>query len=511
MTNSTEVKNITPEHNQHLISEQGLDFITTQGLSVHIEPMEDCQPIHSFPFAAMFDQIPNPYEYGAGSVNNQTFTLIKADEVGATDDETALNALTRLGCDLDSTCYWLVYAYELETPNEKGLTKLLTANLSELPANGAKFAGFGYQSTKKANLLTDDEYHAWAIAEKERLMGSLYPVSLWLNDKLMTVTVRDAEDGLYITQYDCGSDTGAVDRKLLWKDAGWVAKHKSTPEYLKRKAELAAGTHILADGHENLLSEETKALLANEGLRVKVYDLPKTDDYGRYLCNKLFTVADYYPTNELADSSLNSERRDVIRDVIRDEDFGATIAETAQNLMARMEQGDEGMSYWAIYQYESEVPNLYGHTTIYTTDITDAPAGSANLAGIAISYNLYMTPTPDVEEEWQTRQRLAREKRIGGLSADDKAAALADWQENQLSSLNGSIFNLEVFVNKKLLDVDFFHISNGDSCRTYDYEPYPKDADEFNTKVQAVIANLKDIKENEATHLKNYLRNINAA
>lgn len=507
MTNSTAVKNITPEHNQHLISEQGVDFITTQGLSVHIEPMEDCQPIHSFPFAAMFDQIPNPYEYGAGSVNNQTFTLIKADEVGATDDETALNTLTRLGCDPDSTCYWLVYAYELETPNEKGLTKLLTANLSELPANGAKFAGFGYQSTKKANLLTDDEYHAWAIAQKEKLMDCLYPVSLWLNDKLMTVTVRDAEDGLYIMQYDSGSDTGSVDRKLLWKDADWMAKHKSTPEYLKRKAELAAGTHILPDGHENLLSEKTKALLAKEGLRVKVYDLPKASDCGRYLCNKLFTVADYYPTNKLADSPLNSERRGVIRE----EDFGATVAETAQNLMARMEQGDEGMSYWAIYQYKSETPNQYGHTAIYTTDITNAPAGSADLAGIAISYNLYMTPTPDVEEEWQTRQRLAREKRIGELSADDKAVALAEWQENQLSSLNGSIFNLEVFVNKKLLDVDFFHIGNGDRCSSYDYEPYPKDTDGFNAKVQAVIANFKEIKENGADRLKDHLRNINAA
>lgn len=505
MTTTTQTKhtNIIPDRYKHVISQRGHEVLEANRLIVEIDPIEDCPVIHHFPFAGIFQHIPQCYDYSTEKNNPIKMTLIKADEIGATDDDTVKLVLTRLGCDLADTHYWKVYAYELATPNKKGLTKLFTTNPLDVPASagGYHFAGFGYRDTKKVE---PEQFDAWVIEQDERLMGCLYPIALYVNELLVSITIRDADDGMYIAQERGGADITPNDRRLIARGEELAKSYREGSQYSRLKAEQAAKAHILPDGFENLLSDSTKALLADRGLRVNVFELPQTNGYGGYLFDGLFTVDGHY----LVEDGMPASKQ---RAVIRDEDFGATLAETAQNLMARMEQGEEGMSYWAIYEYETETPNKYGHTTIYTTDITDAPEGKEKLAGIAINYNFDAAPTPDVEKDWQTKQRVARKNRLAGYTPDEKEVELAEWRERHLSSLKDSVFNAEVFVNKKLLDVDFIQISNGDRLVTCSYEPYSKNASEFNKQVQAAITNPNNIEDICAARLKDYLRSINAA
>lgn len=192
--------NITPNDYQYLVSETSREALVAANLTVHIEP-SDYFPICGFPFASMFEQIPNPSEYAKDSVNGQIHTVIKADEVGDTDDATVKNVLARLGVDINDTHYWKVYAYELDTPNEEGLTKLLTTRLNDVPKGEVKFAGFGYKSAE--NVESDAK-------QNEELADRLYYASLCLNKKLMTVMLRDADSGQHAADYECAIDVPMV-------------------------------------------------------------------------------------------------------------------------------------------------------------------------------------------------------------------------------------------------------------------------------------------------------------
>lgn len=505
MTTST-LENVTPAHYAHLISDKGREVLAANNLTVHIEPEQECARINNFPFASIFEQIPNPYEYDDGRANGQTYTLIKADEVSSDDDETVKKVLARLGCDLADTHYWKAYAYELAAPNKKGLTKLLTINKDDIPedAVNVNFAGFGYRSIKKVDR-NPESFAAWELEENGRLTNCLYPVSLWLNDKMMTVTVRDGDDGMYITEYNCGSDIPKVDRRLIATGEKWANSYRSGSEYPRKKAEHKAATHILPTGLDDLLSDETLALLADEGLRVEVTELPRARDINVYLCDKLFVVKELYPQ---FDDSKGSDGRIV---AMTQEDFGATLEDTANKLMASMGGDSSTMSYWAVYRYETDVPNQWGHTVIYTTDINDFEPSCGALAGISITYNLYMTPVRPNEPKWQTRQRVECKNLWASYTPEQRQSELLGWQSRQLESLNNSLFNMECLVNKKLLEVHFYHVQNSDWLVSISGELYQKDAELFNAKIQAVMADRKDKQDNYQVHLKEYLLSINAA
>lgn len=190
----------TPDDYQYLVNSDSRIMLDANNLTIDIKPT-DYFPIHGFPFASMFEQIPNPSEYAKDSVNSQVHTVIRADEVGDTDDATVNNVLARLGVDTNDTHYWKVYAYELDAPNESGMTKLLTTQLSDIPAGKAQFAGFGYKSIE--NIKSDAE-------ENEALASRLHFASLCLNKKLMAVILRDADTGQHATDYECAIDVPIV-------------------------------------------------------------------------------------------------------------------------------------------------------------------------------------------------------------------------------------------------------------------------------------------------------------
>lgn len=265
-------KNIIPERYKHVISQAAKEVLTANNLIVEIKPADYSSVIHHFPFAGIFEYVQNADEYLAEERNSKIMTVIKADDIGASDDDTVRNVLTRLGREPSDTHCWKVYAYELDAPNKKGLKKLLTTNILDIPANTEyHFAGFGYKDTKK---IEADRFDDWVTEENERLMGQLYPISLYRNELLIDTIIRDADDGMYISEYRGGADITPNDNRIISLAAARAKSYREGSEYPRLKAEQAAGKHILPADCANLLSDETKAILANEGLRVKISELP---------------------------------------------------------------------------------------------------------------------------------------------------------------------------------------------------------------------------------------------
>lgn len=498
---NTPIGNISPTKYAHLITKKGQSVLTKNNLKVDIEVEGDC-PVLFFRFAGMASQVPEVHERSAEDYHNRAYTIIKADDIGATDDDTVKNVLSRLGRSLEDTHYWKVYAYELETPNERGLTRFLTTNISDAPVGEAKFAGFGYKSIRDANK-NPEYFAAWQKENDERLMNCLYPVVLLLNDKLMTVKVRDMDSNLYINEYRCGSDIGTVDSLLIWHAEKWATQYRSNPNNQIKNDKHKAGAHILPNGHENLLSDEALSILSSEGLRVEITTLPSAGDLHRYACDKFFFTEQHQPKDMVVDSERYG--------VITSSDMGVSVEDTANTLMASMGGNKATMSYWAVYQYESDVANEYGHTIIYTTDEAESKLNQGELASIAVSYNLGHKPVRGEEKDWQVKQRQAAEKTRANWTPAQEEAEILQWQAYQLQSLKNSIFHTECFANNNLLEVSLYRMDNGDYQYIYDDQPYQKDPELFNTQLVKALTNRKDLLKNKAVNNQKHLREINAA
>lgn len=477
MTTQTKEKslNIIPDGYQHLISKKAHEALEANNLVVEVRPVGRFPAIEDFPFASILEYMPNPNEHLANNGSSQTHTVIKANEIGATDDDTVKNVLARLGHNIADTNYWKVYAYELDTPDESGFTRILTTNISNVPTNtsGCHFAGFGYKDINAKQL-------EWDWYQQKILPALLNPILLWVNNKFPEIIIRDADSGMYVAELQ-GVTPMTCDISILAEAKTWKER------YQYAVAVHESGVHVMPTGYENILSNETKAMLADKELQITVSELQRPRDIGAHLCDKFFAVAKTNLTYQWTDDPKESKRHTAIRD----EDFGDTPDETAKNLMARMDGDAENMSYWVVYCYLSAEPNEWGHIALYTTDTNELPEHGWYLAGIAISYNFHITPTSANEEEWEIRQRQTRSKHIAALSDEEKARALKVWQSDQLSRLNKAVFERECWANKKLFEVQFSR-DDGESLLANNLGTlYKKDTESFNAEIQAAILKIK--------------------
>lgn len=288
---------------QHLISEKGREVLRENRLIVEIEKSKSCPFINNICFAGMFKQIPLVCERPESLYHNRAYTVIKANEVAEDDDDTVKNVLARLGYDLDKTYYLKVYSYELETPNEKGLTQFFTTNKQDATNDDAKFAGFTYVDLRTQEV-QQDTLEEWVAAKKKFTINCLKPISLWLNEKWITLKILDADSGQYINEYDNSSNTEFADGKILMAGVRWAEDYRNSQYYERDLAIHNSRSNVLPDGLEGLLSNETLTSLCDLGLRIEVTRRAKDDGLldviFRFASNSEFVTSSHgspYDTN----------------------------------------------------------------------------------------------------------------------------------------------------------------------------------------------------------------------
>lgn len=480
---------IMPDDCKPLMSEEGYAALAQANIAIDIQQSVDYMRTYQFPFAAVYDQIPVLDERenyrGMGG-----YTCIKDDEFGATDDETAHNTLTRMGCKLADTQYWLVYLTELDAPNEDGATKIFTLNSGGLPAGKTHFVGFGWKpkATVEAESLQD-------LNQESELIRELNGIMYWLNDMIVGVTLRDADDGMYLIYYEAIKRKGAIDKRAIKFGKKYADSIRNSKNYPQLKAEFQSKTHVIPDKYQHLVSEQSKVILAEQGLFIKVSDLPKNCHLT--FNTKVFGIEGYYPSVQWVKEHGNSACDYA---VIAEEDCESTIKKTAEKLMLSMGGDLTTMSYCPIYKYDSDEANKWDHTKIYTVNINDFSAEKGSFAGLAIAYNHDIKPFQDDEPKQTTAARRTHEVNLEAMSGGQKVVLLKNWRDTLRERVRNSLFEIEAWANGTLVDVAFHRADNGDLLYGYDRSPYKNtDVAAFNNQLQTVIQKkVDDVNDREA-------------
>lgn len=491
---------IMPDDCKALMSEAGYAVLADANLAIDIQQSVEYMRTYRMPFAAVYDQIPVINER-VGIQSSGAYTCIKDDEFGATDDETAKATLARLGVDLADAQYWLVYLTELDAPNEEGLTKVFTLSTNGLPADKTHFAGFGWKLTSEL------EVEGLDPAEQEtEVLENLNGIELWLNDMIVAVTLRDADDGMYLNYYEALKRKGAIDSRLISHGKERVESLRSKRDYQQKKAEFQTKTHVIPDEYQHLVSDESKALLAEQGLLIKISKLPQHPHILSQV--KWFGLAEDFPSNEWM-----AEHGETTRFIdIRDEDMGTTNDETASNLMAHVGGDLSTMSYWVVYAYKTNAAHKWDHTKFYTTDKAELPDGVGKLVGICTAYHYGIEPQTEGEDNRTTINRENHEAHIALMTDDDKAAFLSGWQSSMRNRINNSLEGIEVWANGKLVQVAFHRADNGDYLYGYPSAPYKNtDATEFNAQLQAAVRKRMSEVSNSEANARALLKTVSAA
>jgi hypothetical protein len=276
-----------PDDCKPLIRDKGWQALEDNNLLMDIEPSDYCSRLYRSSFAVIYEQIPFIDEKS----NDGDYTNIRDDEYGDTNTETIKTVLTRLNKDPEQVFYWSVFLHELETPNEKGLTKVLTSNADDFKVGSGKFAGFGWCDLGDAD---GANFAEWKESVKADLLRELIPLIYWLNKKAVSVKLRDADDGLLVMQYQGFKIKNGLDGKLLMSGAKAAQNHRNSSQLKQKQAELTSKTHIIPEHLKNLLSDEVREKLTARNTVIKIHE-----------------QAD---TNQLDVNFLNIENYDHIRD-----------------------------------------------------------------------------------------------------------------------------------------------------------------------------------------------------
>lgn len=268
---------VIPDDCKPFISEEAYAVLEANKLAIDIQPSVDFMLTYSFPFVGVYDQIGFIYER-CDSSGIPDFTVIKNNEFGATDDETAQNVIKSLGLDLAEVQYWLVYVTELEEANEKGLTKVFTLSAKGLPADKTHFAGFGWK-------YDTDTKKQIAIHQPQDLLRTLAGIEYLINDMVMGITLRDADDGMFIVYYEAVKAKGYLDQRLIKHGARFAETRRESENYLQEKAVFNTRTHVVPNEHQSLVTDETKDFLEQNNLLIKLESVD--DDSNQQVTFKL--------------------------------------------------------------------------------------------------------------------------------------------------------------------------------------------------------------------------------
>lgn len=466
---------------RHLISDESLALLAEHEVAIDIKQARNCWRIYNFPFAGVFEYFPIQFDNG-GKSNGITYNRIRDVELNKSVHDTAKIVLARLGHDVAHTHYWPVYLYELDTPDEQGRTKIYTTNINDFPEGAGNFAGFGYKDKRFNN---PDLQEEWLVEQEAALMKALHTVEIWINNMAVEITFRDANDGMFI---ECGGECAKFENPLNFRIrtrvAEAAARYRARSDYKKLKADRKATTHVIPEEYQHLVSDETKALLDEHSILIKVSELPR--QCGVW-CPFIFAgVQEFYPRNEWA----WSKESPYFYSDIQDSEFGDSVDETAMAVMARLGGDLSTMSYWPVYLYESDQPSELGHTLLYTIDVRDLPADGGNLAGIAFRYKHDLTP--EHRDGSNPRPHLTSlQEKMAVMSADEKKVLDDEWEEDAMMSLERSLIDVELWLNAKFLTVSYHNIVNGDLINTCEF--YEKSATPFNAKIVESMAEITDV------------------
>ena len=494
--NTTRLSHNIPEDCIGLILEESWDILNRNNIIMDVKPSNDPMRLYNGNFASVYEQVPFIDEK---KEHDGVFTNIRNDEYGDTIDETAKTVLTRLGVNLADTYYWAVYLHELDAPNDQELTKVFSNSPDDHKGEG-KFAGIGWHALK------DDSIDpTWATETKDNLLTALFPITLWLNKKVMHVIIRDANTGLKIVDYEAfNTEAGGFNFKLKQIIVGtYVKRFRARENYDQLIATQMAGTHILPTEHQDILTDSTKALLAERGLLIRVSEPPKDFDFGAR-CDKFFGVARYFPKAQTKSEAFKNVKYEDISEEILDRNN--TIDGIAVELMNSMDGDMSNMSYWPVYVYEDkEAAHEWGHSKFYTTDINKLPVSGGNLVGIGLKYNHGILPDSMITEDYQRDQKQHVIDKLALLSDEEKSQSLLEWQEMKRDFLAKSLVDAETNLNNKVLYVGFRDAATGDAIYSYAKTGYLKDKTAFNAKIQAEISRVDEYVANQDKRVQAYL------
>lgn len=488
---TAKLTNNIPDDCVDLISEKGYAILKDNNMILDVEPSRFAMRLHNGNFAAVYDQVRLLDEKRSrGGIGG--YTNIRANEFGETLDETAAAVLTRLGYDPKTVHYWAVYLHELDEPNEAECTKVFTNNPNDFKEGSGVFAGFGYSELEQAKKY-ELELGDWKEKAEADLLLALTAITYWINNKVMFMKLRDADNGLLIGEYEAiKTKKGGFEHRLLRSGNDYAKRYYESADRDRRIAELEVGSHVIPVPYQGMLSPVTAAALAERGIIIKIDTSPRECRIA-HTFDKFFSVPEYCafkPHRTYKDTSGYT-------DVISNEDFGSSVDDTAANLIKRMGVNPSEVSYWAVYLYETDQPQKWGHTKIYTTDASELPESGGHLAGIAIKYNHDLTP---LEGDSNAHVELRRAKKVAALDAmseEEKAEALEAWRDDTLSRLKASLEDAEIHLNGKLFWVEFCEAKYGD--RIYgvcDYDHYVAgDYEGLNSRIMAAIESFDKLGE----------------
>lgn len=496
--NTTQLSNNIPNDCIELLSEEGWDILNRNNIIMDVKPSNNPMRLYNGNFASVYEQVPFIDEKEEGFFGGGAFTNIRNDEYRDTINETAKTVLTRLGLNLADTYYWAVYLHELDAPNDQELTKVFSNSPDDHKGEG-RFAGIGWHALKDSD--TDP---SWETTIKDNLLASLFPISLWLNKKVMHITIRDADTGLMIMDYETfNTKTGGFNFKLKQIVENYVKRFRARENYDQLIATQMAGTHILPAEHQDILTDSTKALLAERGLLIRVSE-PSRDFYIGARCDKFFGVARYFPKAQTKSEAFkNVKYEDISEEIINRNN---TIDGIAVELMNSMDGDMSNMSYWPVYVYENkEATHEWGHSKFYTTDLNELPVSGGNLVGIGLKYNHGILPDSMITEDYQRDQKQHVIDKLALLSDEEKSQSLLEWQEMERDFLAKSLVDAETSLNNKVFYVGFREAATGDVIYSYDKTGYLKDKTAFNAKIQAEIIRVDEHIANQDKRVQAYL------
>lgn len=266
-----------PDDCQHLIRDKGWQALEDNNLLMDIAPSDYCTRLYRSSFAAVYEQIPFIDEKSSDG----DYTNIRDDEYGDTHTDTIKTVLARLNKDPEQTFYWSVFLHELDAPNHKGLTKVLTNNADDYEGSG-KFAGFGWRDLAGAD---SSNLVEWQESVKADLLRELIPLVYWLNKKSVLVKLRDADDGLLVMQYQGFKIKNGLDGMLIMTGAKAAEKHRNSSHLKQKQAELASKTHIIPEQLKYLLSDEVREKLAARNTVIKIIEDTNSNQLNVYFLN----------------------------------------------------------------------------------------------------------------------------------------------------------------------------------------------------------------------------------
>lgn len=479
--------NILPSDCVNMLNDEAAALLSENRLFVEVSPITDGMRVFGFPFAGVYSVIPIIDE--SDSSNVTTYTNIRDDEFGETDADTAKIVLKRLGHNPDEYHFWPVYLVELEAPNN-GLTKVLSVDSKD--AEKGKFAGFGYKAKSGA---ASSDYNEWAKSEAETLLSALKGVEAWLNDLIMYVALRDADDGMRISEFEVVKNSQALSWKLGKFAKNLASKYRESRDYADLKAERYINDHIMPHEYQSLISDETRKLLDEQGLIIKIHE--KRGDQHAWQTLKFFAIKELFEKGHWATS-----RNPLFQtEVIDSNELGETAAQTAANLLARVEGDASTTTWWPVYGVQEKE----GLSTTIVTDELDLPAGKHTLLGIAFGYNHNLKPVNESNGAEHDPDLMQRQQ-IESLSDEERTAELEKWKAAKHNALKLWLHGIERLVNNRLITINFYTRKYGDRSRDLMSLCDLSKQDDINLKIQQEIQAAIERPEKEKAAIKEYLR-----